>query len=137
MSQKHKSKKTLLSPDEKLWRRISSKFGKDEDKWDMVWNSSKIYSFFVEKEKLKLDNKESKQLKSKIDEILAHSKKKRQWFLYKQNNEYVLRKPKEISEIENPFTGDKPEWANKISHCQWSLDEFESGECWEHVSKSI
>jgi len=51
MSQKHKSKKTLLSPDEKLWRRISSKFGKDEDKWDMSWNSSKIYSFFVEKEK--------------------------------------------------------------------------------------
>ena len=101
MSQKHKSKKTLLSPDEKLWRRISSKFGKDEDKWDMVWNSSKIYSFFVEKEKLKLDNKESKQLKSKIDEILAHSKKKRQWFLHKQNNEYILRKPKEISEIES------------------------------------
>ena len=67
MSQKNKSKKTLLSPDEKLWRRISSKFGKDEDKWDMSWNSSKIYSFFVEKEKLKLDNKESKQLKSKID----------------------------------------------------------------------
>ena len=90
MNQKHKSKKTLLSPDEKLWRRISSKFGKDEDKWDMVWNSSKIYSFFVEKEKLKLDNKESKQLKSKIDEILAHSKKERQWFLHTQNNEYVL-----------------------------------------------
>ena len=61
MSQKHKSKKTLLSPDEKLWRRISSKFGKDEDKWDMAWNSSKIYSFFVEKEKLKLDNKGYKQ----------------------------------------------------------------------------
>ena len=101
MSQKHKSKKTLLSPDEKLWRRISSKFGKDEDKWDMAWNSSKIYSFFVEKEKLKLDNKESKQLKSKIDEILAHSKKKRQWFLHTQNNEYILRKPKEINEIES------------------------------------
>ena len=44
---------------------------------------------------------------------------------------------KEISEIENPFTGDKSDWANKISHCQWNLDEFESGECWEHVSKSI
>jgi len=44
---------------------------------------------------------------------------------------------KEISEVESPFTGDKTEWANKISHCQWSIDEFESGECWEHVSKSI
>ena len=44
---------------------------------------------------------------------------------------------KELSEIETPFTGDKTEWANKISHCQWSIEEFESGECWEHVSKSI
>ena len=69
MSQKHKSKKTLLSPDEKLWKRISSKFGKDGDKWNMSWNSSKIYSFLVEKERLKLDNKESKQLRSKIDDI--------------------------------------------------------------------
>jgi hypothetical protein len=44
---------------------------------------------------------------------------------------------KNISEIENPYRGSKKEWANKISHCQWSVDEFESGECWEHVSKSI
>tara|TARA_R110000782_G_scaffold106435_1_gene194658 strand:+ start:1049 stop:1864 length:816 start_codon:yes stop_codon:yes gene_type:complete len=44
---------------------------------------------------------------------------------------------KEISEVENPFTGDKLEWTNKIAHCQWSIEEFESGECWEHVNKSI
>jgi hypothetical protein len=44
---------------------------------------------------------------------------------------------KEISEVEHPFTGDKSRWANKIAHCQWSIDEFESGECWEHVRKSI
>jgi hypothetical protein len=28
-------------------------------------------------------------------------------------------------------------WSNKIAHCQWSIEEFESGECWQHVSKSI
>ncbi len=44
---------------------------------------------------------------------------------------------KEISEVENPFTGDKSLWANQISYCQWSIDEFESGECWKHVSKSL
>ncbi len=43
----------------------------------------------------------------------------------------------DISEIENPYRGDKSEWANKIAHCQWSVEEFESGECWAHVSKSI
>ena len=44
---------------------------------------------------------------------------------------------KELSEVEHPYTGDKTEWANKIAHCQWSIEEFESGECWAHVSKSI
>ena len=43
----------------------------------------------------------------------------------------------DISEIENPYRGEKKTWTNKIAHCQWSIDEFESGECWEHVSKSI
>ena len=43
----------------------------------------------------------------------------------------------DIAEIENPYRGTKREWCNKISHCQWNIDEFESGECWEHVSKSI
>jgi len=44
---------------------------------------------------------------------------------------------KNISEIENPFRGDKSDWTNKIAYCQWSIEEFESGECWQHVSKSI
>ena len=49
---------------------------------------------------------------------------------------YEVSSPK-LAEIENPYRGDKTIWQNKISHCQWSIDEFESGECWEHVSKSI
>jgi len=44
---------------------------------------------------------------------------------------------KNISEVENPYRGSKKDWANKISHCQWSVAEFESGECWEHVRKSV
>ena len=44
---------------------------------------------------------------------------------------------KDISEIENPYRGEKKQWTNKIAHCQWNISEFESGECWEHVSKSI
>lgn len=43
----------------------------------------------------------------------------------------------DLADIENPFRGDKKQWTNKIAHCQWSIQEFESGECWEHVSKSI
>ena len=96
---KHK-KKSQVPPDEKLWKRISTKFGNNEELWDNIWDSEKIHSFIVEKEKLKLDNKESKQLKSKIDEILAHSKKGRQWFLYQEKTNFTLRKPSEIGEIE-------------------------------------
>jgi hypothetical protein len=44
---------------------------------------------------------------------------------------------KDIAEIENPYRGEKGVWSNKIAHCQWSIEEFESGECWQHVSKSI
>jgi len=43
----------------------------------------------------------------------------------------------DIAEIENPYRGEKDLWSNKIAHCQWSIEEFESGECWQHVSKSI
>ena len=100
MSQKNKSRKMPLSPDEKLWRRISVKFGNNEELWDNTWDSGKIYSFLVEKEKLKLSNKETKQLKSKIDEILAHSKKGRQWFIHQEKSKFTLRNPNEISEIE-------------------------------------
>ncbi len=100
MSQAKHKKKSQVPPDEKLWRRISTKFGNNEELWDTIWDSEKIYAFLVEKEKLRLDNKESRQLKSKIDEILAHAKKGRQWFLYLEKTNFTLRKPDEISEIE-------------------------------------
>ena len=54
MSQKNKSRKMLLSPDEKLWRRMSVKFGNKEELWNNTWDSGNIYSFLIEKEKLKL-----------------------------------------------------------------------------------
>ena len=44
---------------------------------------------------------------------------------------------KDIAEIEAPYRGDKKQWTNKIAHCQWSVDEFESGECWQHVNKIL
>jgi capsule polysaccharide modification protein KpsS len=43
----------------------------------------------------------------------------------------------DIKQVEEPYRGDKKVWTNKIAHCQWSIEEFESGECWEHVNKSL
>ena len=42
-----------------------------------------------------------------------------------------------LNRIESPYCGDIKTWANKIAYCQWNIDEFESGECWQHVRKSI
>ena len=100
MSQKNKSRKMLLSTDEKLLRRMSVNFCNNEELWNNTWDSGNIYSFLIEKEKLKLSNKETKQLKSKIDEILAHSKKGRQWFIHQEKTKFTLRNPNEINEIE-------------------------------------
>ncbi len=44
---------------------------------------------------------------------------------------------RKVSHVNKLWRGDKTVWANKIAYCQWSIEEFESGECWEHVSKSI
>ncbi len=43
----------------------------------------------------------------------------------------------DIAQVEEPYRGEKKEWTNQIAHCQWNIEEFESGECWAHVSKSI
>jgi len=42
-----------------------------------------------------------------------------------------------LENIEQRYIGDRIYWMQKIAMCQWSVAEFESGECWEHVSKSI
>ena len=42
-----------------------------------------------------------------------------------------------IADIENRYLGDRVDWMQKVSMCQWSVEEFESGKCWDHVSKSI
>ncbi len=44
---------------------------------------------------------------------------------------------KELSKVENPYRGDRIEWMKKISMCQWNTEEFENGECWNHIRKTI
>ncbi len=43
----------------------------------------------------------------------------------------------QIADIENRYLGDRVDWMQKVAMCQWSVQEFESGKCWDHVSKSI
>ena len=43
----------------------------------------------------------------------------------------------ELNKIESRYLGDRLEWMQKISMCQWSMEEFENGECWNHIKKSL
>ena len=36
-----------------------------------------------------------------------------------------------------PRLPDRQEWLNKLSYCQWTLEEFESGKAWLHVRKYL
>ena len=47
MSQAKHKKKSQVPPDEKLWRRISTKFGNNEELWDTIWDSenNNIHNF--------------------------------------------------------------------------------------------
>ena len=42
-----------------------------------------------------------------------------------------------FEDIENRYLGDRTEWMKKVAMCQWSIHEFENGECWNHIKKSL
>ena len=111
MGKKNKNKKIFASPEEKLWKRITTHFGNNEELWNDKWNSKTIMDFLISSENLKLNDKENKQLKSKIDEILAHSKKRNEWFIISENSFFQLRNIVDIRKIEQNIN----EWRHQFN----------------------
>ena len=111
MGKKNKNKKIFASPEEKLWKRITTHFGNNEELWNDKWNSKTIMDFLISSENLKLNDKENKQLKSKIDEILAHSKKRNEWFIISENSFFQLRNIVDIRKIEQNIN----EWRRQFN----------------------
>ena len=35
------------------------------------------------------------------------------------------------------YISDRKEWMQKISHCQWNVEELKNGECWKHIKQSL
>ena len=35
------------------------------------------------------------------------------------------------------YISDRKEWMQKISHCQWNVEELENGKCWKHIKQSL
>jgi len=122
MGKKNKNKKIFASPEEKLWKRITTHFGNNEELWNNRWNSKTIMDFLISSENLKLDDKENKQLKSKVDEILAHSKKRNEWFILRENSFFELRTMLDVREIEQNIN----EWRHQFNrefHIENELDD--------------
>ena len=111
MGKKNKNKKIFASPEEKLWKRITTHFGNNEELWNDKWNSKTIIDFLISSENLKLDDKENKQLKSKVDEILAHSKKRNEWFILREKSFFELRNILDVREIEQNIN----EWRRQFN----------------------
>ena len=111
MGKKNKNKKIFASPEEKLWKRITTHFGNNEELWNDKWNTKTIMDFLISNENLKLNDKENKQLKSKVDEILAHSKKRNEWFILRENSFFELRNIIDIREIEQNIN----EWRHQFN----------------------
>lgn len=39
--------------------------------------------------------------------------------------------------INDPYVDDTNLWEQQISHCQFSIEEFENGVCWNHIKKTL
>jgi len=48
---------------------------------------------------------------------------------------WELAMQKDFSQIDNPPTPDRTQWAHDIAYCQWLPSEIESGEAWEHLKQ--
>jgi hypothetical protein len=42
---------------------------------------------------------------------------------------------RDLSEIERPAMPDREQWAFDLAYAQWTLEEFENGSCWQHLSR--
>ena len=42
---------------------------------------------------------------------------------------------RDLSQIERPALPDREQWAFDLAYAQWTLEEFENGTCWQHLSR--
>ena len=92
-----------ISQAERLWKRLASHFGEQNDLWEKVWSGAEIASFLLQKESQYLDvtsdSRSERAFRSEIEETLAHARGKNEHFVGKENKQIRIRKPDEIQRI--------------------------------------
>lgn len=42
-----------------------------------------------------------------------------------------------LSNLENPWRGDRSQWLANLAYRQWTVDEIGAGDCWRHLRKCV
>ena len=108
MSKKHnrqnKSKKgPQLSEGERLWKRMSSAIGQNQQLWAKAWNAASIAELLIKAEnhaqRFAREDKAERVFRAKLDQSLAEIRKQNEFFTTDEQGNITLRSLEEIGLI--------------------------------------
>ena len=108
MSKKHnrqiKSKKgPQLSEGERLWKRMSSAIGQNQELWSKAWNAASIAELLIKAEnhaqRFAREQKAERVFRAKLDQSLAEIRKQNEYFTTDEQRNISLRSLEEIGLI--------------------------------------
>ena len=101
----NKRKGPQLSDSERLWKRLNSLFGNNEELWYREWDLQALADFIIEKEKLSIrfsrESKAERQFRAELSHALTEARKDGQYFIVQENRKLVVRSKAVIEEIKN------------------------------------
>lgn len=130
MSKKHnrhsKSKKgPQLSEGERLWKRMSSAIGQDQELWAKAWNAASIAELLIKAEnhaqRFAREEKAERVFRAKLDQSLAEIRKQGEYFTTDEQRNITLRSLEEIGLIKQSIA----EWQSFFEQHSNSKELFQ------------
>ena len=101
----NKRKGPQLSDSERLWKRLNSLFGNNEQLWQQEWDLQTLADFIIEKEKLSLrfsrEPKSERKFRAELSNTLTEARKDKQYFVVEKSRKLTVRSKIVIEEIKN------------------------------------
>ena len=101
----NKRKGPQLSESERLWKRLNSLFGNNEQLWQQEWDLQTLADFIIEKEKLSLrfsrEPKAERKFRAELSNTLTEARKDKQYFVVEKSRKLTVRSKIVIEEIKN------------------------------------
>ena len=130
MSKKHnrhiKSKKgPQLSEGERLWKRMSSAIGQNQELWAKAWNAASIAELLIKAEnhaqRFAREEKAERVFRAKLDQSLAEIRKQNEYFTTDEQRNITLRSLEEIGLIKQSIA----EWQSFFEQHSNSKEFFQ------------